>query len=78
MTTYKYVNVNAVIFFANGRVAIELRDSVVIFDSVVKGTWSKRGTVFRVSSMVVPTLRVYEAMQVASFPLRVMSWSALP
>ena len=48
MTTYKYVNVNAVRFMPNGSVAVELRDTIVWFDTTLKGTWSRRGTVFRV------------------------------
>jgi hypothetical protein len=54
MKTYKYDSVNAVVFKSDGSVTIETRDHHHQFTTVVKGTWSLRGTKFRVVSMVKP------------------------
>jgi hypothetical protein len=54
MTTYKYVNVNAVVMLPNRAMLIEQRDSVTVFRLHVKGTWSRRGTCFRVCTSQQP------------------------
>jgi hypothetical protein len=67
MTTYKYDSVNSVQFYPWGHVGIDLRDHRVMFRTVVKGTWSKKGTSFRVVSkskpIIIPLTQVTDESQ---------------